>query len=293
VSTLKRTMKRVLRPLLHPILHRIDEVRHMAVRLDRHLPLVTNAIESQNAELRAAARHRAEVRAELDRLRDDLQRTQQQVEALHGEFALALSAGAQVEARVVLSTRAAVSRRPVDDSGELRLSFGWGAQTMSEHMTIDLQELGGGDLAAGLRGLSFGECSAAEVRASLVLERFSLAELREVVLPYWHALLRPGGDLVAVGIDAEANLSDYQAGRISFEELATVSLDADRNPTAPRRCMLSEGRVVELLERAGFESVETAARWREGAANLIEVRARRAGQVEMQVEVGSRNDVHA
>jgi hypothetical protein len=96
----KRIARTLLRPFIRPVTRpvyrrlealeqRIDDVDQLAVRLDRHLPIVENAIESQNAELRTGARDRAQVHAELRRLRDELERTQRQVDALARQGAVA------------------------------------------------------------------------------------------------------------------------------------------------------------------------------------------------------------
>ena len=103
MSTLRRSVKAVLRPIARPFLRpifrrftevgqRIDELSELAVRLDKHLPIVENAIESQNAVLRAAARERAAARAELERLKEELARAQGQIDALREEI-LPLTAG--------------------------------------------------------------------------------------------------------------------------------------------------------------------------------------------------------
>lgn len=235
MSTLKRAARRLLRPLLEPILRRVDETRHIAVELDRALPLVRSSIESQNAELRASERHRIELRAELDRVQEDLARAQQQIEALRDEFTLALGAGARREA--------------------LRLSFGGEARDGAGHTFVDVRHANGADLAAELRGLPFAEGSAAEIRASGILERFSLAELRDTVLPYWRGLLAPGGTLIGDGVPA-ADL----------------------------------GALVRLLEETGYESIETVSRWREGATRAVEIRARPAAQT---VARPRNSEVHA
>ncbi len=293
VSTLKRAVRAVLRPiarlLLRPIIRRIDE---LAVRVDRHLPIIENVIESQNAELRSRARERVELRADLERMRDDLNRVRREIDALRADSTRASA------------SRARAGRTPSDATGarlgewqqhdELRLHFGWGAQCAADHVDVDLAKMRRDDLAAELLRLPFGERSAVEIRASLVLECFTAAELHDVVLPYWHSRLRPGGDIVAVSIDGETNLADHRAGRLTFERLAGLSFGDDQTPAMVRRCMLSEAVLGRLLAGSGFESIETVTRWRgEDAANLVEVRARRGQGAQMPAEAASRSGVGA
>lgn len=270
MSILRRSVKKLLRPFARPFLRpifrrfeevgrRLDEVGQMTVRLDRHLPVVENVIESHNAELRSAERDRAAVRAELDRLKDELGRARRQIEALRDDVA-ALSIGGSGAPEPVPDEPAALSPAtswPGEQEGELRLDFCCGPDTVPGHVGVDLRELRGTDLAASLHRLPFRAGSVEEIRATRVVERFSVAELREVVLPYWRSLLRPGGVLVAIAMDAA-------------EEL-----------------------VRALLQETGFESIETAARRREDGGGHVEVRARRSGAGSMPVEVDGRTGISA
>src|SRR5205823_240787 len=102
---------------------RIDDVDHLAVRLDRHLPLVENAIESQNAELRSGARDRAQVHAELRRLREELERTQRQLDGLRRRDAVTAEAAAPAA-----PAPPAVS----DGQADLRLGFHCGSAELPD-----------------------------------------------------------------------------------------------------------------------------------------------------------------
>ncbi len=301
VSAPTRALRALLRPFARPFLRpifrrieeaerRIDEVNQLAVRLDRHLPIVENLIESQNTELRSGAREGTEVRTELGRLKDELVRTQNQVQALREDVALTFNASPPAAVPVEPAAMTQLKQQLGHQAGDLRLSVGFGLPSAPGQVNVDLQELGpGGALAAGLRNLPLDEGSAAEVRVVLALERFTVSELREVVLPYWHWLLKPGGSLVTVSIDAEANLSDHQAGELSLEELARLSLGADDQSVTPRRSLLSEALLTRLLEEAGFQSIEAVARWRaKDAANQIEIRAKRGAKRRKQVEAPAR-----
>jgi hypothetical protein len=84
----RRLLPPLSRRIAGPISKRVDELSDLVIRLDRHLPLVENAMESQNAELRSWARRDAEFRAELQCLRDELLRTRRELEALREDLAL-------------------------------------------------------------------------------------------------------------------------------------------------------------------------------------------------------------
>jgi hypothetical protein len=220
VSILLRTIRRVLRPLARPFLRplirrierledRVDGVNDLAVRLDHHLPIVESLIESQNSTLRVAARDAIALRAELDRLRSE-------VEALRARPAVAALPVSPPAAQVA-------GQRLAAGDGDLRLEFGSDSQCLPDHVSVDLRALRGQDLAAELRALPFGDRSTAGIRASLVLERFSVGEVRDVLLPCWHSLLRPGGSLVVVGGDAEASLLERLLAAAGFESIQVVA----------------------------------------------------------------------
>jgi hypothetical protein len=103
VAAVKRTIRALLsslsKPFFRPISRRIEdvdrrtgEVEDLAVRLDRQLPAVESAIESQNTELRSRARGAVEFRAEVERMKSELARTRLQLESLRQEVMLAKGA---------------------------------------------------------------------------------------------------------------------------------------------------------------------------------------------------------
>lgn len=285
--------------MLRPILRRMDamnvRIDELAEHVHRHLPIIENAIESQNAELRARARKAAVEQSELDRLRDDLTQTRQQVEALQRRLGLVATA-TQLDPRpqrVEAVPSPAQAEHLEAEGGELRVNFCCGPQSMPGHVSVNVQALRGGGLADCIRALPFGERSATEVRASLAIEQFSITELRSIVLPYWHSLLRPGAHFTAVSLDAEANVADCQAGRLTFEQFAMLSFGSEEGSSAERRSMLSESLLARLLEDTGFESVETVGRWRDGVVNQMEVRAKRGGRTVLAVDGASPTTVSA
>ena len=78
-------LRRPGRYLLRPVLRRIEQVSDRTEEVRRHLPLVENAIESQNAELRSRARADSDLRAELASVKAELIRISQQLDALQRE----------------------------------------------------------------------------------------------------------------------------------------------------------------------------------------------------------------
>jgi chromosome segregation ATPase len=81
------------RPLLRPLFGRldrmqrqIDELDRLAKRLDRHLPIVENLIDSHNATLRTSARDVAQLRADLERAQSELRQALSQVDRLREDL---------------------------------------------------------------------------------------------------------------------------------------------------------------------------------------------------------------
>jgi DNA-binding GntR family transcriptional regulator len=92
VSMLLRTIRRVLRPIARPFLRpfvrrieeledRLNDVSELVTRLDHHLPIVESVIESQNSALRGATRDDIALRAEVDRLRREVEALRERVES--------------------------------------------------------------------------------------------------------------------------------------------------------------------------------------------------------------------
>ncbi len=296
---MKRAVKVLLRPFVRPLLRRIDALRRrvdeVADRMDRHLPVIENEIESQNALLRSSTRDAIQLRAELERLRDDLVKAQRQIDILREDFDLAAPASAPMSAMTAEpETTSRSVRRLEEHSGELHLAFAYGPQSLPDHVVVDLEEAPAGDLVAYLRQLPFPERSAAEIRLSHALERFSLAQLRSAALPYWRSRLRPAGELVAVSVDAGAHIAEYEAGKLTFEQMVALTFGANEDLAVAHRSMLSRDLLEQLLAEAGFESIVTAARWRgEDGVSHIEVKAKRGHHGHVPIDAASPAGVSA
>ena len=108
-------------------------------------------------------------------------------------------------------------------TGKFRINIGCGHAPMHDCVNIDMRELPGVDIVAGVGNLPFDASSIDEIYSSHVLEHFPREHLARVLLPYWVSLLRSGGLLVAVAPDAEAMLSDYGTGQMSFDDLRVLT----------------------------------------------------------------------
>ena len=108
-------------------------------------------------------------------------------------------------------------------AGKFRLNIGCGHISMRDYVNIDMRELPGVDIVSDVGDLPFDASSIDEIYSSHVLEHFPREHLTGVLLPYWVSLLRSGGQLVAVVPDAEAILTDYGSGQMSFDDLRELT----------------------------------------------------------------------
>ena len=81
--------------------------------------------------------------------------------------------------------------------------------------------------------------SVAEVVVANVLEDYSAAEVRQVLLPHWASLLQPGGRLTLIADDFGAAADRLRDGQIDAESFAEALFGdggrADARRSRPRR----------------------------------------------------------
>ena len=107
--------------------------------------------------------------------------------------------------------------------GELRLNVGCGHISLADYVNVDRRELPGVDVIADVTDLPFEDAAVAEIHASHLLEHFPEEILRRVVLMHWRKKLRLGGVLRVVVPDAEAMISDFVNGEMSFGALREIT----------------------------------------------------------------------
>lgn len=112
----------------------------------------------------------------------------------------------------------------------------------------------GADLAAALDALPFAARSLEEISCECPLERFPKGALIARFLPHWQSLLREGGRFRARALDASALCA--AGGELPFArfEQALFHEAGDQ----PLYWLASAQSLVDLLEDAGFRSVEAA-----------------------------------
>ena len=113
------------------------------------------------------------------------------------------------------------------------------------------------DVSAPLDAIPARAGSVAEVVAANVLEDYSAAEVRHVLLPHWASLLRPGGWLTLIADDFGAAADRLRDGQIDTESFAEALFgDGGR----ARRSAFTPETLRRLAEEAGLVNVRISER---------------------------------
>lgn len=178
----------------------------------------------------------------------------------------------EVEPKVVDEERLARLR----EDGPLRVNLGCGHLPLEGYANVDMRDLPGVDVVAGLDQLPFDPGSLGEIFSAHVLEHFTTDELAARLLPHWLDLLAPGGEFRAVVPDGPAMAASLVAGTTTFEDYAAVLMGGQEYEGDFHFTVFSADSLGDLLRSAGFTAVEVVAESRPLDICLeIELRARR------------------
>jgi hypothetical protein len=284
---LENLVRLALRPVARPLVVRIDRriqpIRDDIDALTKTVSALRDAISAQEAAAREARavqdrveletkRDHTLVVSELDALRERFEFTRQELmyEMRYGASGPGGAAAPAVEPRIVNHDRVAAA------ADDMRVNLGCGHIPLADFINVDGRDVDRVDVIADVHNLPFSPGSLAHVYSAHLLEHFPLEELRRALLPYWITLLRPGGLLTAVVPDTETMISEFTAGRISFEELRLVTFGQQEYDKDFHFNMFSRDSISELLRQAGLEDVRVVAcARRNGVCYEMEVEGRR------------------
>src|SRR5437867_5281949 len=143
-------------------------------------------------------------------------------------------------------------------------------------LKVDCHASPGAIVVADATNLPFPPGSVAELVAAGAVECFPRRELVERVLPYWHALLRPGGELRIIALDWRRALEMHAAGQLDLETLHQVTFGRAEHGAGAHRAMYDGGTLIALLQSAGFDRCEVVEERRDDRGGpRMEVVARR------------------
>ena len=145
---------------------------------------------------------------------------------------------------------------------DLRLNLGAGHVLEAGYVNVDLRELPGIDIVAGIDDLPIGPESVAEIASSHLLEHFPLEQLRRKLLPYWFGLLRPGGTFRAVVPDLDEMSRAYARGDTTFEVFRAVTYGGQEYDGDFHFNAFTPESLGELFIEAGFSDPQVIARAR-------------------------------
>ncbi len=233
--------KILLKRLLRPFLAHQARVDRMIVE---RLYDLTEAVKQSGSALEGL---REEVRDDLEyqenRLRNAVLRGQRRVEGM--------SAGSTTN-----GLRVADATETLDIPEGARLFLGETPVPRPGYLRVAPHDAEA-DVSAPLDAIPARAGSVAEVVAANVLEDYSAAEVRHILLPHWATLLRPGGWLTLIADDFGAAADRLRDGQIETESFAEALFgDGGR----ARRSAFTPETLRRLAEEAGLVNVRVSER---------------------------------
>jgi uncharacterized coiled-coil protein SlyX len=157
-----------------------------------------------------------------------------------------------------------------------RLNLGSGHVPLDGFLNVDMRDVNGVDIVAGLDSLPFQAKQVSEIFSAHVLEHFPQEQFRRVLLPYWFDLLKPGGVFRAIVPDAKAMIRACAKDHYSFDDFREVFFGGQDYDGDFHYNMFTADSLKQALEGAGFEQVDVVAEGRKNdIAFELEVTARR------------------
>ena len=163
------------------------------------------------------------------------------------------------------------------EKGSYRLNLGCGLHPIDGYINIDMRKLPGVDIVATVDALPIGPGEADTIFSSHLLEHFPQESLKRKLLPYWHSLLRPGGQFHAIVPDCETMIEQAAAGNYTFDEFREVLFGAQDYAGDFHYNALTPNSLSELLNGAGFVNINVIERGRRnGLCFEFEISAQKA-----------------
>ena len=148
------------------------------------------------------------------------------------------------------------------DDADIRLNLGAGHIAMEGFVNVDMRELPGIDVVAPIDALPFEPGTIAEIFSSHTVEHFPELQLRRQLLPYWASLLKEGGTFRAVVPDLEAMTRAYVKGKMSFEQLRSVTYGGQEYEGDFHFTGFTPDSLSDLLVECGLEKPTVIAKGR-------------------------------
>lgn len=266
-----------------------QEMSNLLAAWHQHVPTVLNAAASLGAIAREQAQTKRATRTEIAHLWDATARVNKEhgqlwkrVEFVRSELLYEMRYGAR-QAVAGRDENAPVAARIVDTAKveaaratSVRLNLGCGHVALDGYLNVDMRELPGVDIVARVDALPFEPGEVGEIFSSHVLEHFTNEEFERKLMPYWVALLRPGGVFRAVVPDAAAMVDAAADGNYPFEDFRKVFFGAQDYDGDFHFNMFTAETLADALRRAGLDDVEIVSQGRKNdIAFELEITARK------------------
>jgi predicted SAM-dependent methyltransferase len=136
-----------------------------------------------------------------------------------------------------------------------RVNLGCGHLAREGYLNVDRRTLPAVDVVAAVDHLPFPEQSISELYSAHLVEHFPEEEFRRRLLPYWHKLIKEGGEFKAIMPDWEMMIRKYTAGEYGFERMRKVTFGAQDYEGDFHYNMFTKDSMARLLAEAGFSRI--------------------------------------
>lgn len=246
--------------------------------IQRYVPVLLNAIASQNAIAREAKRSEAD---RANRLAELTKAVMERFEFVRKEVFFEMRYGGHQAGEVATEAKVLNPDKLEQAGGDVRLNLGCGHLALPGYLNVDSREVDGVDILSDVRQLPFEPGQVQEIFSAHLLEHFPVEDLARSILPYWVSLLAPGGQFVAVVPDAQTMIREYSAGRFSFDDLRLVTFGEQEYEGDFHFNMFTPSSLSEMLSAAGLSDIKMRETGRRnGVCYEMEIEARRPGDVD-------------
>jgi len=268
----------------------VGAIRSEVDGIQRYVPVLLNAIASQNAIAREAKRSEADRTSRLaqsetqmaNRLAEITKAVMERLEFVRKEVLFEVHYGGHQTRELATEARVLNPEKLEEAGRSIRLNLGCGHLALPGYLNVDSREVDGVDILSDVRQLPFEPGHVQEIFSAHLLEHFPVEDLVRSILPYWVSLLAPGGRFAAVVPDAEAMISEYSAGRYSFDDLRLVTFGEQEYKGDFHFNMFTPASLSELLATAGLVDIKVGETGRRnGACFEMEIEARRFQDVDL------------
>ncbi|GAB6080784.1 class I SAM-dependent methyltransferase [Hydrogenophilus hirschii] len=246
-----------LREAIHDLGWMVAGLRDAVGRIEERLQGVEqrDLAEPVLAEL---ARHSHAMNLKVDGAIEALTRRVERAERQLGQVTVAATRPV-LEPRILNPEKLAQQRERPEG---VWLEVGCGERPDPERINVDLRPLPGVDIVARAEQIPLPDGWVRDLRASHLVEHFTLQQLVDQVLPEWWRLLAPGGQLRLVTPDLEAMLRAHWAGALSESDLVHVLFGGQDYDGDFHYHAYSPESLSSLLSAFGFVAVTVVAQGR-------------------------------